>query len=97
MNENCKGKGCSVLLEEKKTQGLLFLTRNIFGVFGHRLVVGYCRVCARKNLAQAWMAMIIIISTVIAIVEFPWKGPLFAIVVVGVWTGICWSWLFPKR
>ena len=88
---------CSGSLDEHTMNRLALLTRNVFGPFGHKLVVGYCQTCARQNIARAWMMLVIIISTVIAIIEYPWKGPLFAICVVVVWTGICSSWLFPKR
>lgn len=94
---SCASKECEQKKMESPDLGLLFLVFNIFGQFGDRLVDGYCHKCAQKNLARAWMGLVILISTLIAFIELPWKGPLFAIGVVGVWTGICWSWLFPKE
>ena len=97
MMEKCSQASCEESLNDESSHAFLFLVKNIFGPFGDRLVRGYCQNCAQRNVARAWMVLIILISTVVAIVELPWKGPLFAIGVIGVWTGICWSWLFPRR
>lgn len=93
---SCASKKCE-RAEVAFNQGALSLAKNIFGPFGDRLIEGYCRICAQRNVARAWMLLIISISVFIVMIEFPWKGPLFAIGMCGVWTVFFWSWLFPKE
>ena len=99
MKSKCKSYDtkCEDTLDAEAMKGIIPLMRIMFGPFGHRLVVGYCRICARKNIAQVWMALIIVVAMVVAIIELPWKGPMFAFVLIGFWSFICWSWLFPSR
>ena len=94
---SCAAKECHREKAESPKLGLLFLANNIFGRFGIRLIEGYCQKCAQKNLSRAWLAFIFLISVIVAFIELPWKGPLFAIGMMVVWTGIYWSWLFPDK
>ena len=77
--------------------GLGIFARHLFGPFGHRLTEGYCRRCAHQNLARMWLGLMGLICLVIAVIEWPWKGPLFAVVTLSVWTAILSRWLFPKN
>ena len=84
----CSSTECQNTIKEKKIEGLTFLSRNIFGLFGSRLVQGYCIACSKRNLSRAFLAFVVMLSLVVAIMERPWKGPLFAMVVILFWTAI---------
>ena len=96
MNKICITKDCNECVESEEIGGVRSLSRNIFGPFASRLVDGRCLSCAQKGLARAWMSFVFLLSLMIAMIELPWKGLLFALILNGFWILVCWRWLFPK-
>ena len=91
----CSSPDCSQQQDPEQTGGLfLFLAYNIFGPFGDRLTEGYCVFCKKRNLSRAFLSLVVLISLVVALIELPWKGPLFAALMIVVWTAILGKWAF---
>jgi len=89
----CKAENCSTS-RVAENGGSRFLARNIFGPLGHKLTDGYCDRCQKRNLARGWLGLVALISIAICIIELPWKGPLFAMAVIGFWTIALWNTAF---
>ena len=91
----CSSLGCQKKLDsEEMGTFFLFLARNLFGPFGGRLTEGYCIFCKKRNISRALLLLIVLFSLVVAIIEFPVKGPIFAVVTILLWTVILRKWLF---
>ena len=94
----CSSLECLKKLDSDQMGGFfLFLARNIFGPFGGRLTEGYCIFCKKRNLSRAFLFLIVLFSLIVAIIELPWKGPIFAVVMILVWTAILRKWVFGRN
>ena len=91
----CSSLGCQKKIDSDQMDGFfLFLARNIFGPFGGRLTEGYCVFCKKRNLSRAFLFLIVLFSFIVAIIELPWKGPIFAFIMILVWVSLLGKWAF---
>ncbi len=94
-NSRCSSLECQKKLDSEDMGGFfLFLARNIFGPFGGRLTEGYCVFCKKRNLSRAFLFLIVLFSLIVAIIELPWKGPVFAVMMILVWFSLLGKWAF---
>ena len=97
-SEKCTASGCkNSSNSEQMGAFFLFLARNIFGPFGGQLTEGYCTFCKKRNLSRAFLFLIVVFSLIVAVIELPWKGPLFEAAMIMVWTALLRKWAFGAR